>query len=195
MRKLLNKLQKAFILFTGKIYLNKYFPFLVYNPRFHRIKGDDVRSLITMAQPGDLVFRSTKGYLALMFIPGDWDHVGVYIGDNKVIHSVGKKGVIIEDIITFFRADIGALVRINELTPEQIDSAKSFCKEALEDNQGYDYYFKDDNGRFYCSELVNDAFSGMFDHDRRKSYGVEVIDPQAVFDSNKVATIYDTRTT
>ncbi|MDT7880841.1 MAG: C40 family peptidase [Candidatus Hydrothermia bacterium] len=44
---------------------------------------------IDSIKPGDILIFS-------FYSP--YDHVGIYIGDNKVIHSASKKGVIIEDM-------------------------------------------------------------------------------------------------
>jgi len=44
---------------------------------------------IDSIEPGDILIFS-------FYSP--YDHVGIYIGDNKLIHSVSKKGVIIEDM-------------------------------------------------------------------------------------------------
>ena len=44
---------------------------------------------IDSIEPGDILIFS-------FYSP--YDHVGIYIGDNKVIHSASKKGVIIEDM-------------------------------------------------------------------------------------------------
>jgi cell wall-associated NlpC family hydrolase len=44
---------------------------------------------IDSIKPGDIIIFS-------FYSP--YDHVGIYIGDNKVIHSASKKGVIIEDM-------------------------------------------------------------------------------------------------
>lgn len=60
-------------------------------------------------EPGDLIFSNTETgkikYETIEFLPGNKfdagvDHVGIYVGEGKVIHSTRNKGVVIEEKIS-----------------------------------------------------------------------------------------------
>lgn len=65
----------------------------VYNidlPRTAREQYDDVRRIsATELQEGDLVFFNTRGGVS---------HVGIYLRNNKFVHSSSSKGVTISDL-------------------------------------------------------------------------------------------------
>lgn len=61
------------------------------------------------AQPGDLVFANTKegsiryktvAWMQGREIPEGVDHVGVYMGDGKVIHATRAKGAVVEEVLS-----------------------------------------------------------------------------------------------
>ncbi|MDT8376454.1 MAG: hypothetical protein RQ867_06905 [Mariprofundaceae bacterium] len=61
----------------------KYFKFplfLVYDPSSYRVRGEDVREVIDIIRPGDVVLRSYDNYLDGLFIPGLFSHVGFFYG-------------------------------------------------------------------------------------------------------------------
>jgi len=67
--------------------------YLVENPRGYRISGKDLRVILNLLQPGDLLLRGYEGYLDGEFIrrssltrqnsfqPGWFTHVALYVGD------------------------------------------------------------------------------------------------------------------
>ena len=61
----------------------KYFKapcFVVYDPSSYRVKGEDVREVIDIIEPGDVVLRSYDNYVDGLFIPGEFSHVGFFYG-------------------------------------------------------------------------------------------------------------------
>lgn len=131
-------IQTNFLRMFGSI---KYYPwplFFIYDPRGYQVRGDEVREIINLIQPGDIVLRGYDKYLSGAFIPGYFSHSGLYVGEVKeedkglfdetkhtqqekyfktgeqmVIHSMAQ-GVFMEDIINFCRCDRMAILRFPE---------------------------------------------------------------------------------
>lgn len=138
--KIIDKLMAMF----GDIKIFKYPLFLVYDPGSYRVKGPDIRELISILQPGDILLRSYDHYLDGRFIPGTFSHAGIYFGEitedhrssaGTRIHNLKRRqraldkhfvkgpqmvihamaeGVFAEDILTFSRCDKIAVLRLPE---------------------------------------------------------------------------------
>ncbi|MCF7821255.1 MAG: hypothetical protein K9M17_02300 [Mariprofundaceae bacterium] len=55
-------------------------PIIVYDPSSYRVKGEDVREVISKIRPGDILLRSYVKYVDGWFIPGEFSHVGFFYG-------------------------------------------------------------------------------------------------------------------
>jgi hypothetical protein len=118
----------------------KIFPgplFFLYDPGSYLVKGEDMREVIKIVQPGDILLRGYTNYLDGRFIPGYFSHVGFYLGpidrkeleaewsdeytpldqlkglktgEQMVIHSMAE-GVFMEDVLNFCRCDYMAVLR------------------------------------------------------------------------------------
>ncbi len=135
------------------------------NATGYQLKGQHYRDLITQIQPGDIVIRRFEGYVDKWFIPGFWNHAGLYIGNDgdkpeQIVHAVSE-GVIQEDILNFMRTDHMLVLRINgkkkkERTATAIESAKSIV------GKPYDFGFDFQNSdRFSCTELVSYCYPSI----------------------------------
>ncbi len=121
----------------------KIFPgplFFLYDPGSYLVKGEDMREVMKMVQPGDILLRGYTNYLDGRFIPGYFSHVGFYLGpidrktleaewsdeypsldqlkglktgEQMVIHSMAE-GVFMEDVLNFCRCDYMAVLRFPE---------------------------------------------------------------------------------
>lgn len=160
---------KFAINFLGKFYVTKQFPFFMYHPQFHKLKGFEQREVLDNIKPGDYLIRRNRGWVTAKAIPGYWMHAGLYIGNNKIIHALCS-GVTEEDILDFFRTDGIALLR-PKIKTEQIKKGIEIAKKLVENNTPYDYSFKDDNGKVYCTELLNICYEGLFNDDYAKDIG------------------------
>jgi hypothetical protein len=113
----------------------KVYPFpmwLLYDPGSYRLRGEDVRDVITLAQPGDILLRGYVRYLDGYFIPGIFSHAGLFLGpvgegDRATVVSTGgsrrfragaqmvahsmAEGVFLEDVLTFCRCDYMVILR------------------------------------------------------------------------------------
>jgi len=153
-------IKKFIINFFGSIVLYPRPMFVMFYGSVHyKFKGDNLREVLDMIEPGDILLRTYDNYLSSMVIPGYWSHAGLYVGDDKVIH-VGGDGIIEEDILTFTRCDDIALLRIDD--DERINSAIAKAYDFLAQGIKYDYDFSKNNGKkMYCTEFTDECYGGI----------------------------------
>lgn len=180
---MLTKLRNGFLKVFGDIKLYKWPFFLLYHPEGYRVKGEDVREVIEQIQPGDIVIRGFKDYLDGYFIPGDFTHAGIYLGElteddvqytadecrdgcfktgkQMVAHAMAE-GVFLEDIINFCRCDYMVILRFPKALTKKFDiSAMLYSKE---------HYHKDEltyNERLGQGETL--LFGEIFDRIRKNA--------------------------
>ncbi|MHA2279954.1 MAG: YiiX/YebB-like N1pC/P60 family cysteine hydrolase [Promethearchaeota archaeon] len=143
-----------------------------------------------MIQPGDIVIRRFEGYIDKWFIPGFWNHAGLYIGDDsdkpeQVIHAVSE-GVIQEDLLNFMRTDYMLILRAPAGKEEAISKAKSIV------GQPYDFGFDFvDTNRFSCTELVAYCYPGIVEG--KKRFGKKTIVADDFYNCGKLQRVWDSR--
>jgi uncharacterized protein YycO len=176
------KIPKKLIKLTGDIYLHKYPMFIVYKPDQHRLKGDKIREILNTIQPGDILLRRFDSYLNTILTPGFWGHAGLYIGNNSIIHSIGK-GVIEEDILNFCRTDSLAVLNANVIFKVKNNAIKNIKK--LKGSK-YDFKFNSNDDKYYCTELIDVVYNGIFYKDYKKIMSNYILTPDGIYDSIKV---------
>lgn len=129
---ILARLRDKFLTLFGDIKIYPSPMFVLYDPGSYLLKGDEVRELIGIVQPGDILVRGFVRYLDGYFIPGYFSHVGLYLGkvprpgvpetpqadvdksfregEQIVIHAMAE-GVFMEDILSFSRCDFLVVLR------------------------------------------------------------------------------------
>lgn len=133
---------------------------ILFGSSSYKMKGDDVRKVLDIIEPGDILVDRRDHYVSNWFIEGSFSHAGLYVGDGRVIHVI-TDGIKDEDILTFTRADAFAVARPKkkELIPEAIKRAYI----QLEKNVQYDYDFdKNSPEEFYCSEFTDYCYGYRF---------------------------------
>ena len=191
--KLFDKIYNGFIKVFGDIKIFRFPMFILYDPGSYRVKGDDIREVIDVLKPGDILLRGYVNYLDGYIIPGFFSHAGLYIGEVKpedaatlspeqmkdfkagkqiVIHSMAE-GVFMEDVLNFCRCDYMMILRrdaVKESTQAQSYTFEMVFTQALKD-LGLEYDFKFDFSDFHklsCTELVYDACKGFIEE-----YGIK----------------------
>ena len=182
------KIPKWLSKLTSEIYLHKYPFFLLYKPQLHQIKGYQIREILNLIQPGDIFLRSFKGYLNTILVNG-WGHAALYIGENTIIHSIGE-GVLKEDLLDFCRIDEIAILRV-KCSQNQKNMAISRITNFI--GIKYDYDFSNKNSKYYCSEIIDVSYNGLFATDYKKVLDRMIISPDDLFNSKKVEIIYNSR--
>lgn len=182
------QLPKWMLKFPGDLYCCWRPLYFMYKPKFHKIKGEEIRMILNDIKPGDILFRRYEGYLDTILMPSFWCHAAIYVGDNNVIQAVGT-GVNSEDILNFCRCDSLALYRPS-VTYNQIVSALSIAKELVKEKAQYDWKFESENSNFYCSELVDTCYNNIFKNDYNYVLGNNILTPDGLSNSNLVTCIH-----
>lgn len=151
------KYKQKFLTIIGDIKIYKTPCWCLYNPDEYEynIRGEFIREINNVIQPGDVVLRGYNHYLDSWLIPGEFSHSGVYIGDNKIIHAIAE-GIKEIDLIDFFQCDKACVLRPNKGSQEAVNCAKSFL------GKHYDFDFNnEDSSEFYCHEMTANCFKSL----------------------------------
>lgn len=165
------------------------------NASGYKLKGEHYRKLIRRLQPGDIVIRRFEGYVDKWFIPGFWNHAGIYIGDDnenpeQVVHAVSE-GVVQEDILNFMRTDHMLVLRVakdksGKLRKDAVQKAKEIV------GKPYDFGFDfEDTNRFSCTELVSYCYPGIVQG--KKRFGKMTVVADDFFNADRLTVIWDSR--
>lgn len=130
--------------------------------------------LMQDVQVGDLVFVKGTGVVATA-TRSEWTHVAMCVEQGpppKFVEAVGMTGgagsrggvresdffqfVSDSDLLTTGKAGKFSIVRPST-DPREIAAAVRFAREQV--GKPYDFAFRDNNGKYYCSELVYDAYN------------------------------------
>lgn len=192
--KLFEKVYNGFVKFFGDIKVFKFPLFIVYDPGSYRVKGEDIREVINIVQPGDILVRGYVNYLDGYVIPGFFSHAGLYLGavpenasqnlnpqqlkdfkagEQMVIHAMAE-GVFMEDVINFCRCDYMLILRRNPALEneesQKITFGKVFEKSLANLGKEYDFKFDFDNfNKLSCTELVYTCCQEFM-----ANYGIEI---------------------
>jgi hypothetical protein len=134
---------ESFLTVFGDLKVFRWPLFFLYDPGSYKVKGKDMREVINLIQPGDILLRGYINYLDGYFIPGYFSHAGLYLGrvdaeylkkiwtdddnyapvdevirkcqtgEQMVIHSMAE-GVFMEDLLNFCRCDRMIVLRFPE---------------------------------------------------------------------------------
>ena len=175
---MLNKLKQWFLTIFGDIKVYKYPMFIVYCPDTFKVKGTDTREALNTLEPGDIVLRKYVHYLDGYFIPGEYSHSSIYVGNGKIIHAVAD-GVEYIDAIDFLRCDGFCIMRPND--KKIAEKAVEFAKVVAATRTGYDFDFKSGNSTYYCHELVATAYKDLeIEKKPSKILGIFKVDPRFI---------------
>ena len=188
------KLIPTFLIkFTGDFYIHKHPFFGVYKPSHHKVKGDEVRNILDTLLPGDILLRRYDGYLNTLFTPGFWGHAAIAIDNTFIIHSVSK-GVVKEDILEFSRTDSLCILRLNYMNySSYIHTAIDRANDLANRRIAYDYDFDSKNDKFYCTEMVDYCYGGIFKDEYVDVLTNRVLTPDHIYDSEHTKTILEIR--
>jgi len=160
-------------------------PWFVYRPDIHKVRGADVRRILDVVEPGDILLRRFDGYLNTVFTKGFYSHAGLYVGNDQMVHAVSQ-GTISEDLLDFCRADAICVLRVKGIAEGHIIGAITKAKSAADDNIPYDFDFSGLNRTYYCTELVDIVFDRIFYNDYQKYFGKLVLLPDGIRNSKRV---------
>lgn len=139
---------KGFLTWFGDIYC-------AFEPPL--VRANEIRRVLALIQPGDVICRGYNYYLDSYFIPGVFSHSGLVVDAFTMIHAVAE-GVSRIDIIDFIK-DCDAFIILRPVLSTS-DSVKVLARafEHLKNKTPYDFTFKDPNN-FYCHEFTQDCLN------------------------------------
>lgn len=123
---------------------------------------DKAKALMEKIQPGDVIMSTDMAYpgwarMEYFAIGSNYIHAAFVGSDMKVYEAVGS-GVLKTDLEESFKGRIKVAISRPGLSEEDTAIATDFCREQL--GKAYDGTFNtEDNGEFYCSELVSKALA------------------------------------
>lgn len=166
LKKLWLNVLRAFFTFMGDVQWHGWTSpmWITINAKGYALRGEHYREIRKVIQPGDILIRRFERYVDKWYIPGWWNHGGVYVGGRKeqVVHAIAE-GVVIEDFLNFMRTDHLIILR----PPE--DMLKEGLKRAREIvGRKYDFFLDfEDHERFSCTELPDYCYPGIITPKRR----------------------------
>lgn len=152
----LRRIKKLFVDFFGgiKIY---YGGIVFFGSSTYKIKGPEMRIILSLLKPGDVLLTRKDHYVSNFFIKGKFSHAGLYVGNNRVIH-VTTDGIVNQDILGFMRADALAISRPKDNTTTKTAIERAYTQLTKEIQYDYDFD-KDSPEEFYCSEFTDYCYS------------------------------------
>lgn len=161
--------------------------FVLYDPGGYLLKGGDIRQLIHLVRPGDIMVRGFLRYLDGYCIPGYMSHAALYLGpvprpgaqptpqsdidpaylagEQIVIHAMAE-GVFMEDILTFSRCDYLIVLRpkLENLPNHYFDFPSVYDIAVQNLGKPYDFGFNFlVHDSLSCTEFVYDAYAAYMD--------------------------------
>jgi len=108
-------------------------------------------------QKGDIVLTGGFRRLVNFLIGKPLNHAALYIGNGKLIHSIGISGVAeitLEDLL--YEYDTLMILRYKKPDTQKINKAIDYAKKQI--SKSFDFHFKEGAENLYCSELIYVAY-------------------------------------
>jgi len=150
---ILSKCSDVFWKIVGNTKVFRYPVWFVYDPDQPKVDGSHMLKLMEVAKPGDILMRGWRHYLNGYFIPGDYSHGGIYLGNNEVLHAV-PQGVCRCNVIDFINADRICLLRPKKHVSIAVETALMLESRHLP----YDYKMTKGDEALYCFELCAECY-------------------------------------
>jgi uncharacterized protein YycO len=160
--------------------------FILFGSSSYHINGKNMRSILNVIKPGDVLLRRYSHYLGSVLIPGHFSHAAIYVGDDNVIHMLGE-GINKEDLLTFLRCDDILILRSDPDLAIQVDAIYAVARsnELFEKGISYDFNFDNNPERLYCAEFINYVYGNCIDNKK-------IINPDDFLDCDIFKTVWTT---
>lgn len=156
LKRTIYELKAMFLTMFGNIKMFKWPMFLIYDPTLHQMTGKKILQVLDILQPGDIILRGYTNYVDGWFVPGDYSHGAIYVGDNQIVHAV-VNGVSTIDTVEFCMCDRICILRPSRNKATALKTAKKLAKE----NVPYDFGFKRGTSALYCFELCAECYKKL----------------------------------
>lgn len=133
---------------------------IVIHPRKNLLSHKDLLQARVKLRKGDVVIAGNLRELSHLFITGPVTHALLYIGHRKFIHAIadGVDYTTLHHLFTEY--DTMVIMRLPKGTPHRKRKIKLAIQHAeAQIGKPYDFDFTGDKSKFFCTELVNYAYS------------------------------------
>ena len=151
----------------------------------YTVTGEDMRRVLDCVQEGDVLIRRYSHKLGSVFIPGHFSHAALYVGNNKIIHSIGS-GVQEDDILHFCRCDSISILRVPNINVSEISIIIKKAVAMKNNHVKYDFDFRKGNDTYYCTEFIDVCMEDLFEDDYKMKFGRLALTPDNMFASDKI---------
>lgn len=127
---------------------------------FRRVKMTltDVKEVLALVRPGDVLLCRSQGEFTNIFIPGFWTHAALYAGEKELVEAVSPC-VKISPLEDFLLAkDYVAVLRPVFASGVQKLDAVNYARLQASKNIPYDYQFTPTDSAFYCAEIIGASY-------------------------------------
>ena len=96
MKKLFYNAWAKFLTAFGDIKIFRWPLWIIYDPDDYQVTGENIKEIMDLIRPGDIILRGYRHYLDGKFVPNfpngkigkGFSHGAVYAGEDKIIHAV-----------------------------------------------------------------------------------------------------------
>jgi hypothetical protein len=148
----------------------------------------DIQSARRSLKPGDIIAARNEAAATTNFIEwlgSRWTHVGIYVGDGKVLEALDNSGVVETTLPKFMRRYTRVAV-YRPVGEWNVSAALEYGREQV--GKGYNFAFIFNDKSFYCSQLLFRVFSaGGFElaNPRRNRMGYPIVNPDELIYDNR----------
>ncbi|MBT4384328.1 hypothetical protein HOD30_01115 [Candidatus Peregrinibacteria bacterium] len=141
-----------------RIFDNFLFTFCVtkFTRRKNYLRHRDFIKAALKIKKGDLVLVGTHKKMSSIFIKGIVTHALIYTGKMKLIHVMADGVEEIKLKKLFKEYDTMVIMRPRTIDKKKIKKTIKYLKNQL--GKPYDFAFKEKEDRFFCTELINNAY-------------------------------------
>jgi uncharacterized protein YycO len=152
----------------------------------YKLTGEDYNTISSIIKPGDILLRRTNRFIYKIFLPSFWNHAGICVSNNTIIHAIGE-GVVKEYIFDFAKCDELMILRP---PPEMVDQAIEKAHSII--GKKYDFLFDfSDFENFSCTEVIMYCYQGIIN--TRSKFGKTICLGDDIANSPELITIWTSK--
>lgn len=128
-------------------------------PRKNKLSNKDIRRARRALKKGDIILGGDSRTLFSKLVRNPITHAMLYVGNQRVIHSIGADGVKYDSLTYIFtKYDTLLILRVPNIKRRKGIIKETIGYAKLQLKKPYDFELKPENEAFFCVELINKAF-------------------------------------
>lgn len=130
------------------------------NIRIHKrmnfLTEQDRKNLMSTVEPGDIIAVGNLRKLYSVVLRNPLTHTILYAGKNRFIHATGNGVEFTTEEHIFKKYDTLAVFRMPNETKNVTSSVIAYALDQI--GKPYNFGFKESEERYFCTQLINDAY-------------------------------------